>query len=186
MTQEKILHVESSVSPGSYQPIVVQTYGDNTVTMSTETAKKRAIAILQAIAYADSEAVVFKTLTGLSSTKGFGKVPPKDLKVGTQLLQIIRDNRQKLPQGISAIFGYNTRQPLVVLEWDDVKIQISLDTALHHATCLLEAAEAAQSDSFLYQFCINNFDCSFEQVAILIQEFALNRRRTQLEAIADK
>lgn len=91
MTEEKILHVESSVSSGSYQPIVVQTYGDNIVTMSAESAKTRAIAILQAIAYADSESVLFKTLTGLSSNKGFGKIPPKDLKMAVSLLQLNRD-----------------------------------------------------------------------------------------------
>jgi hypothetical protein len=163
---DKTLLVESSVSSGSYQPIVVQTYGDNVVTMSAEAAKIRAIAILQAIAYADSEAVFFKTLTGLSSSKGFGKIPPKDLKMAVTMLQMIRDNRQDLPTGISAIFGFNTQKPLVVLEWDDVKIQMELDTALHHASCLLEAAEAAQSDSFLYQFVTSNFDVEHEEVAV--------------------
>jgi hypothetical protein len=184
MTKEEIIRVKSSVSPGNYQPVVVQTYGDNVVTMSAEVARDRAIAIFQAIAYADSEGVIFKTFAP-AIAKGFGK-PSKDMQVVLDMVRLIRQNRHPLPQGINAIFGFNTQQPLVDLEWDDIKISLRLDEALHHATCLLEVAEAAQSDSFLYQFCINNFDCSFEQVAILIQEFALHRQRTQLEAIADK
>jgi len=64
MSSFKILHVESSVSSGSYQPMVIQTYGDNTVSMSAESARARAIAIFQAIAYADSLAIIFKTLVG--------------------------------------------------------------------------------------------------------------------------
>jgi hypothetical protein len=185
MSDEKILHVESSVSSGSYQPIVIQTYGDNTVTMSAESAKARAIAILQAIAYADSEAVLFKTLTGLSPNKGFGKIPPKDIKMAAAMLQMTRENRQQLPAGISAIFGFNTQKPLVVLEWDDIKIQMEIDTALHHATCLLESAEAAQSDSFLYQFVTSNFDCEYEEVAVLMKDFALHRQRTRLESVIE-
>jgi hypothetical protein len=185
MTEEKVLHVESSVSSGSYQPMVIQVYGDNVVTMSAEAAKIRAIAILQAIAYADSEAVLFKTLTGLSSSKGFGKIPPKDLKMAVTMLQMIRDNRQKLPAGISAIFGFNTQKPLVVLEWDEVKIQMEVDTALHHASCLLEASEAAQSDSFLYQFVTSNFDVEHEEVVVLMKDFALHRQRTRLESVIE-
>lgn len=179
MTEEKILSVESSVSSGSYQPIVIQTYGDNVVTMSTEAAKTRAIA------YADSEAVLFKTLTGLSASKGFGKIPPKDLKMAVAMLQMTRDNRQQLPSGISAIFGFNTQKPLVVLEWDDIKIQMEVDTALHHAICLLEASEAAQSDSFLYQFVTSNFKVEYEEVAVLMKNFALHRQRTRLESVIE-
>lgn len=184
MQEEKQILVESSVSPGSFQPVVIQTYGKNVITFSAEVAKQRAIAILQAIAYADSEGVIFKTLGGLSA-KGFGKPRQKDLEMATQLVRVIRENRNPLPQGVNAIFGFKTQQPLIDLEWDDIKISLRLDEALHHATVLLEAAEAAQSDSFLYQFVTANFEVDYEQIKSLVQEFALHRQRTRLESVME-
>jgi len=96
---------------------------------------------------------------------------------------MLRENRQQLPKEIHAIFGVNSQKPLIVLEWDDVKIQMHIDTALHHATCLLEASSSAQTDSFLYQFLSSNFQLEVEQIEGLIKEFSLHRARLRLETI---
>ncbi len=174
--------VESSVSLGSHQPMVVQSYQGNTVTMSAEAAKQRAIAILVAIAYADTEAAIFTTMAGLSTGKGFKQPAQKDLRMAAQFVQIMRSSRSAFPPGISAIFGYKARKPLVILEWDDVKIQLELHTALHHANALLQASEAAQTDSFLYQFASSQLGLEHEEIQVLVKEFMLHRERTRVEA----
>jgi hypothetical protein len=184
-SEEKSLSIVSSVSPGSWQPMVLQFYGQNTVTMSAEVARKRAIAILQAIAYADSEATVFKAIAGVGH-QGFGKIPQKSLKAATQIVEIMRQHRQALSEGIDVFFGYNTRQGIVKLFWDDIEIQFSLDDAYRHATLLLEVAEAAESDSFFYKFLTSKLDIEPEVVQHLMDEFFSHREKTRLEAIAEK
>lgn len=182
--EEKSIRLVSSVSPGSWQPVVLQFYGENTITMSAEVARKRAIAILQAIAYADSESTIFKSLAGLGHG-GFGKPPEKTVKMARQLVEIMRHNRQILPEGIDAFFGDRTQQAIVALRWDDIEILLPLDDAYHHATGLLEVAESAESDGFFYKFLSSNLDLEPQIVQQLLNEFSSHRERTRLEAMIE-
>ncbi|QLE46410.1 hypothetical protein FD723_40065 (plasmid) [Nostoc sp. C052] len=177
------IRLVSSVSPGSWQPTVLQSYGENTITMSAEVARKRAIAVLQAIAYADSESTIFKSLANVGHG-GFGKPPQKNLKMACQLVQIMRENRQALPEGIDAFFGDQTQQATVALRWDGIEILLSLDEAYHHATSLLEVAESAESDAFFYKFLSSDLGLEPQVVQNLLNQFCSQRERTRLEAIA--
>ncbi|MBO3459935.1 hypothetical protein G7B40_040115 [Aetokthonos hydrillicola Thurmond2011] len=178
------IYVESTVSSGSQQPNVLQRYRDSEVMFTAEQARERGAAILRAAAYAETEAAVFKTLIGINpKSKGFGEIPKKDLEMAAMMLQLVRDQREPLPQGIDCIFGFNTQKPIVVLEWNEVKLQLDLPEARHHALALLAAADAADSDAFLYQFMTGATDMELEEVGVLIQQFALYRQRRQLESM---
>lgn len=107
-------------------------------------AKNRALAIMQACAYAESEAIVVKSL--VSNKIDLGHF---DLKPMQDLLLLIRKNRQPLREGIAAIYGFRTQKPLVNLTFSSGIISLHVDDARRHANILLEASEAALSDQFL-------------------------------------
>src|SRR5262245_46491786 len=53
--------------------------------------------------------------------------------------------------GVKSIISNRTFQPLVEMSWGDLKAQLSLDEARQHAMYILECAEAAESDAFVFQ-----------------------------------
>lgn len=175
------LHVESTVSAIMNEPSVLISWGDSTGVISATDARKRAFALITAIAIAQTEGGIFKTLAPDIKPKGFGKVTlTKQEDMAVKVLHLIRDVRVPLPPDIEPTFGYNTQQPLVKYKWGNQEGMLELDTAKHHAQVLLEVAEAAQTDSFFYKFCDSqNLD---KQVAVdILKEFALFRQQNWLE-----
>lgn len=51
-----------------------------------------------------------------------------------------------------SIFGYKTRKPLVDLRYKDWALQVDTHTAREIALHILEAAEAADQDAFIFEF----------------------------------
>lgn len=80
-----------------------------------------------------------------------------DLEPGTeeyeakcaQTLQLIRSSRVDLPSNLKPIFGYKTQQPLVEIGWYKTARTVSIEGALEEAQIILEAANAAITDSLL-------------------------------------
>lgn len=128
--------------------LVLELCGEDIENKYTPTdSRNRALGIIRASAYAESEGAVFESIAGKG--KGFG-LSQKDLRLATKFLQLVREQREPLPPGINAIFGFNTKKPLVDLIFADRTISLSVDDARTHALRLLEASEAATTDQFLF------------------------------------
>jgi|GEM_PF-6958523 len=177
-----IIHVESTVSRGSQKPGVLQRCRGEEIIFTAQQARERGAAILRAAAHAETEAAVFRALIGLDA-KGFGSIPKKTLKMAAMMLQRVRNQQEPLPKGINGIFGFHSQSPIVVLEWNNIKLQLDLEPARHHALALMNAADASDSDAFLYQFMINELDMKAEEVEVLVQQFMLYQQRKWLEAM---
>lgn len=52
--------------------------------------------------------------------------------------------------GVQSIVSMRTREPLVLITWGDQSGQLSPDEARQHALRILECAEAAESDAFVF------------------------------------
>lgn len=183
MSNTDTIHVESTVSAVSTEPNVLISWEETTGIISATDARKRAFALIQAIAMAQTEGGIFKTLAPDMKPKGFGKVTlSKQEDMAVSVLRLIRDARAPLPPGIEPIFGYNTQKPLIKYKWGDREGTLELDTARHHAQVLLECALSAETDSFFYKFCDSqNLD---KQIAEdILREFALFRQQNWFEGL---
>lgn len=181
MSLEENILVESTVSAASSIPQVLISYRGKQITMLPGTARQRAIAIFSAAAYAEAEAAVF---TSLVKTKGFGKPSQRDLQMAGMMLQLVRQQRQPLPEGVDAIFGFKTQQPIVVLSYPGLeKVQLDPSSSRHHATCLLEAVEASKFDAFWYKFSEDNLTLNKDETSMLIAEYKDYKEKFELESM---
>lgn len=60
-----------------------------------------------------------------------------------------------MPEGqlhVKSIYGVNTKQPIVEIELENYKVQVSAATARRIALLLLECAEAAEQDGALFNW----------------------------------
>lgn len=53
---------------------------------------------------------------------------------------------------VTSLVSGRTFEPLVEISWGDRKAQFGLEEARQHAHGILEAAEAAESDAFVFQW----------------------------------
>ena len=154
MKDPDIIYVESTVSAINHEPNILISWGGSTGILSATDTRKRAFALISTIAMAQTEGGIFKTLAPDMKPKGFGKLKLSQQEdMAVKVLHLIRDVRAPLPPDIEPIFGYNTQKPLIKYRWGNREGTLELDTAKHHAQALLEAAEAAETDSFFYKFC---------------------------------
>lgn len=72
---------------------------------------------------------------------------------------------------ISSMFGYNTGQPAVSLVVHGVETQMSPARAREVAFMLLQAAEAAVGDAYLFSFANERVGVDVQSAANLIEEF---------------
>ena len=72
---------------------------------------------------------------------------------------------------VSSLYGAATRQPLVQVQWADLKpFTLTVEEARDLAANLLENAEAAEQDAFMVEFGINKLGGEREG-ALLLAEF---------------
>lgn len=178
------IYVESTVSPLNLEPrVLIRWQGNEGILTSTE-ARKRAIALIQAVAMAATEGGIFKVLTpDIKPSKGFGKVKPRtEEMIAVGVLRLLREVREPLPADIDPIFGYNTHKPLIKYCWGDHVGTLELDTAKHHAQALLEVAEGAETDSFFFKFCFKH-DMDKQVAEDILSELRLFRQQSWLEEL---
>ena len=73
--------------------------------------------------------------------------------------------------GVSSIFGYNTGQPAVSLVVEDVETQMSPAKAREVAAMLLQAAEGAIGDAFLFSFITEVVGADVNAAAGVLHQF---------------
>lgn len=72
MNELDIIHVQSSVSAINSDPNVIISWGDSIGILSATNTRKRAIALISAIAIAQTEGGIFKTLAPDMKPLGLG------------------------------------------------------------------------------------------------------------------
>jgi hypothetical protein len=72
--------------------------------------------------------------------------------------------------------------PFVVLKWGDERGQLTPDEAREHAHLILEAADAAESDAFIFKFVTEKIQIP-EQAAQILLEFRKFRDQLKEKAI---
>lgn len=158
------------------QPIVLQTYGDRTTTLTVTEARAKADAFYHAAAVAEQEAIAYLTF----EPKGKGFVPVNN-NPGLKFLRLLRSQRAPFPPDIKVIFGHRTREATVVFSFHGQDLAFSPAEARDHARGLLQTADAAESDAFLYQFLSQDLECSMSEAEGMVQRFALFRNQNRLE-----
>ncbi|MFN8468578.1 MAG: hypothetical protein U0X20_23670 [Caldilineaceae bacterium] len=82
---------------------------------------------------------------------------------------------------VSSIYGWNTRQPAVSLMIDGKDTQLSPAKAREVAQMLLQAAEAAISDAFLFAYVSKDVGVDDEQAAQLVIHYRKWRDRRRVD-----
>lgn len=77
---------------------------------------------------------------------------------------------------VGSMYGHETRQPIVVVEIGEEKVQMRPEDARNLALNLLQASEAALSDAFLFSFITEVADGDQAIGARTLQEFRLYRQ----------
>jgi hypothetical protein len=75
---------------------------------------------------------------------------------------------------VRALYGWRTREPLVEIELLGQKAQMSIFEAREHAQAVLECAEAAETDGFIWEF-FSRMSLTEAQIATLLQDFRAYR-----------
>lgn len=73
---------------------------------------------------------------------------------------------------ITSIYGAKERQPLIHLKWGEMEGSLTIPAARAHAVAILESAEAAIGDAFLFEYAAQlNPDNPDGAGAVLMSEF---------------
>ena len=81
------------------------------------------------------------------------------------------DTLQSQDVCVESLFGFHTRQPLVQMRLGVERVQMSPQEAREIAASLLEAAECAQTDAFLFEFMGVRIGSTVEAAAGVLKEF---------------
>ena len=174
---DSTIYVHSTVSDQNLPLILVQ-YQNVEGTLTIKDARERAIALIRAVTITQIAGNLFKVLK--PEKKAFGKPKKKDEEMFGAFVYFVRSARPKLNSDIEPIFGLKTQKPLINYKILNQKIQLEIESALHHAQALLVVAEAAEGDAFMYSLS-DRFNISKEEIAFILKEFAKYRQINRLE-----
>lgn len=180
------LYVNASIDQ-ALQPLVMWVHQGKMGTIGLTLARERARQLFEAAASAHSERLVFDVLRKLDKSShrtGFGLHAQQVFSpLYGKVLQAVRQRRPTGDAGIEVIFGARSQEPIVNVHWYGEMRQLDIETARAHASDLLLAAEAAESDGFFYDWFQQKLDIPPEQTYGLIQEFQEYRRRRRFEEL---
>jgi hypothetical protein len=84
---------------------------------------------------------------------------------------------------VTTIYGHNTKKPIVQLQVGKEQIQMSIETARDLAQNLIQAAEAALTDAFIYEFIEKRIGATDPNVAgfamIELRKFRSEKRKEE-------
>jgi len=85
---------------------------------------------------------------------------------------------------VSAMYGYKTRQPRVILTYDapgkEFEIQLSIAEAFNHAQDVMETAHSATTDGFLFEFLVDRLGTTEEIAAQIMSEYRVWRQEKRV------
>lgn len=80
---------------------------------------------------------------------------------------------------VSSGYGANTKEPYVQILWGNKQLQMSPENARDLAMNLLQAAEAAYSDAYIFEFAKGFLKGGHELTAVMLGEFRKWRETEQ-------
>ncbi|NES64266.1 MAG: hypothetical protein F6K24_02830 [Okeania sp. SIO2D1] len=172
---EKNLITVTTVFDDSNQPFAAEIYQEKVIKMTSEEAFQKGADLLCAIAVAQAEFNILKSLV----KKGFGNT--KSQKNFVQKRKKLITQRPPLPDTINPIYGAKTNTPLVEYFLEDVKLTLHFDTANFHARSLIEVSEVVKTDLYLSSFMRDKINLTDKEIAIWLGDFRLYRDQTKLE-----
>ncbi|MGL5832967.1 MAG: hypothetical protein ACRC1Z_07005 [Waterburya sp.] len=178
----EILRVESIVSSDN-NPSVLVSYQKTRATLNITEARKLAFALIKAIAIAETEVAIIKKLSPVKIKRGFSTQSNKDLGILVGLIELIRSARPNKHPTITPIFGLKTQLPLIDYQILDERLQLQIPEASHHAQCLIECAEAAEEDAFIYKYFAEKIGLSRKEIEIFLLKFSEQRKVNYLESL---
>lgn len=190
------LLVESRTTPDQ-QPLVVVSYQGVSYEATPTSARIRAHALLQASGLVKAYTGLIKVLEGTAKStraQGFKRkvaqpTRPEDLMNDkhVQLISLIQQEVGPLPEGVFVMLGYSSKnldklpKRIVGMTLGETEIRLDADIAEAHASILLEAAEAAETDSFFYKFLLQDVGANLEEAVQEINAFRMFRDQNRLE-----
>ena len=185
---EEKIQVSSTVSPENRDPLVLIKWGESKGIITSIDARSRGISLIQAVAIAKCEETIFHTLAkDAKPYKGFGKYKPtKDQQMAANLVFMLRDKHNFTHTDIQPIYGNKHQTGLIKYKWGTCDGLLDLTEATDHATGLIKAAEAAENDSFFFQFFEKNKIADRGEVQGLVNEYRLFKQQKYFENLVDK
>jgi hypothetical protein len=78
---------------------------------------------------------------------------------------------------VSSLVSRTTREGVLEFTWGENRAQLSCQEAREHALGILECAEAAESDSFLVHFLMQELGLEFEKAVQIMASFRTYREQ---------
>jgi hypothetical protein len=181
--EKQSISVRSAVTINNREPLVFMTWQGVEGTLSSTQARTRGLALLRAVAIAQTEEVIFKTLAPEAKRyKGFGEYKPtKDEIMSARLLELLRENQDFNHPDIKPIYGTIAQKGLISYRWSTIEKILTQEEAQEHAAILIETAEAAENDSFFYRFFEEKLQFESEFVEDIIRDYQLFKQQKYLE-----
>lgn len=82
---------------------------------------------------------------------------------------------------IEPILSHRTKGGMVNLRWGNLSAQLEVGQAREHAHSILQAAEAAETDAFLYEYFTQTLGATTEMFGAMLRDFRALRERKQSE-----
>lgn len=181
--EETAVNVTTQVRAEDLQPLVKIEYLEQEIEVQPNQAAYYGISILTAIGHAQSELSVVRSVNKLMLKEGIDEESGK--LIGVLIAQIREDRAGLISPEISAMVGYMTGLPLVVINYPGFpELQLRLEEAAHHAQALLQASESAVFDGFMYKFGTNVLCISLTDVEGILKsmmEYRENLARAVIE-----
>jgi hypothetical protein len=80
---------------------------------------------------------------------------------------------------VTSVVGYKTGQPIVEIAWGENRGQLTAEEARAHAMRVLECADAAESDLFIFTWVTDSLGMPAPQAATLLADFRAFRERRE-------
>lgn len=183
--ESTIINVRSAVTANNSDPLVIISWQGVEGTLSSREARSRGMALIKATMIAVTEENIVKILAPESKPrKGFGDLNPTKNEVMTAyLIKMLRERQAFAHPDIKPIYAVNNQRGAISYSWETVTEVLNIDVASHHATALIEAAEAAENDSFFYRFFEDKLELGKDLIEEMIEEYKLFKQQQYLENI---
>jgi hypothetical protein len=170
MQNDDSIQVEATIDDDGFPSVAVAFEGHVEI-KTVAVIRDFAFALFNAAAIAENEAAVYFGMKDLEKPQGFSK--PKSDPVSLTALRLVRSFRPEFTDGIQVILGFNSREPIVSFPWPSRNngLQFDLTGIRTHANQLIQAAEAAETDSFLRHFMQWKIESTPDEAQAMVMEF---------------
>jgi hypothetical protein len=107
---------------------------------------------------------------------------PQSIAIAKRERRIEMSDTIHMQSGVSGFTG----DPFITLDWGENHAQFTPEEARAHAFAILETAEAAESDAFMFKFAIDKANQTPERAALMLTKFREGRQPPPVIPDAEK